>query len=321
MLCNLDFILSNRFPVTMNHSIVDQHPIKNLENMVIQYRYVREYECTETESKELLHNIYNVFETAILNVMYEWTPGQSMECIDQIADFIICVRDVNGRFGERDVAYILLWCWYRFFPDWALRIFRRFVGGVGCWSDVKYMCKMLRDFSKSDNTDIILKKETDHFRDDILDIMLQQLLDDHVKWEMAMDAYFENRRQFFDIDENQNGWLQETNRFGCLRPRIVEGNRGRGWKNLDKRPREPLVPRPCARKILTMAAKWCPREKSKYGWLFSLLVLLFRKISGSQQHNNNKGNKFYKTMESRSFRQMVSQLSKEVTYDKFGQTF
>jgi hypothetical protein len=90
------------------------------------------------------------------------------------------------------------------------------------------------------------------FRDAILDIMLQQLLEDHAAWERVMETYFENRRQFFGVFPG----------------------------------REPLMKRPCARKHVSLAAKWCPRESSKYGWVFELLVDRYRKLLWTASSNS-----------------------------------
>ena len=246
-----------------------------VEDRVLQFRYFREHgDDTGSVTKQQICDLCGLFEKAILDAMYAWVPGGSLDEVDALADFIVRVRDVNGEFGERDVSYALLWTWYQFFPEWALRIFHRFVGGVGCWSDVKYMCGYLRENTHEHAT---------IFRDAILDIMLQQLLDDSLLWGRTMDAYLENRRQFFGIGEKYEG-----------------ENENGGWK----RPRKPLLKRPCARIHLSLAAKWCPRETSKYGWVFALLVERWKQ--------NNVGKKIQIQESSRHFRQIITRLSREL---------
>ena len=285
-----------------------------MENMVLQIRHFREHgDDVRRIRKQLIGEVCVMFEKAVVDVVYAWVPGQSLDNTDALANFIVRVRDVHGDFGERDVAYGLLFTWYRFFPEWALRIFRRFVGGVGCWSDVKYMCGYLRDGALDG------KAGADAFRDAILDIMLQQLLEDHGAWERAMETYLENRRQFFGIGE--------TYRSGAMGTGAMDG-----WKC----PREPLMKRPCARKHVSLAAKWCPRESSKYGWVFELLVVRYRDgvslglrpsllgdFSPLRKNPPGSPNKILRGREkrppltselSRRLRQMVSRLSREVNY-------
>ena len=243
---------TTRVETPLRGSLTEGH----LLNLVRQCSYLRGRGEATKYIREIIHNICHIFENDIMRAMYAWAPGKPLDRIDELADFIVRVRDVNGVFGERDVAYALLWTWYRFFPEWALRIFQRFVGGVGCWSDVKYMCGFLREYSEG-FTEPLCGSEIHTsvvFRDAILDIIIQQLKQDHDLWGRVMEDYFENRRQFFGIGEKYEG-----------------ENENGGWK----RTREPLMKRPCARKYLSLASKWCPRETSKYGWVFALLIERF----------------------------------------------
>ena len=259
--------------------------LRNLENQVLQIREYRFNGSPKNIIERLLQKLSWTYENEIKKVMYEWLPGTSMDKIDDLANFIIRVRDVHGEFGERDAAYILLWTWYIYFPEWAIRIFHRFVGGIGCWSDVKYMCKML--FRSQDSVVVVRERSTqqltskmtfcqraklsttnfeddlwssekfgdrkslEEFRNNIIDIMLNQLYADYTKWNEVMENYLENRRQYFGIGEKYEG-----------------ENENGGWK----RTREPLMKRPEANRYISLASKWCPREKSKFGWLFKLLI-------------------------------------------------
>ncbi len=284
-----------------------------LENMILHIKECRENGSPHSVLQLLLHNVSCVYETEILNTMYQWLPGTSLYHIDNLANFIIYIRDKHGHFGERDVSYVLLWTWYKYFPEWALRIFRSFVfpnpeqsfltpfrnlnhrnselGSIGCWSDVKYMCEMLRNVVKDGQsfglryddigTDKLLHKSK-QFRNQILDIMLQQLLIDNMKWEEVMETYFENRRQYFGIGEKYEG-----------------ENENGGWK----RKRDPLMSRPLKHKYVSLASKWCPREKSKFGWLFMLLV---RRYTNSTINNINHVKYFSEN--ARKFRQMLTKI-------------
>jgi hypothetical protein len=242
--------------------------VRNLENQVLQIREYRHNGSPKNIIERLLQKLSWTYENEIKKVMYEWLPGTSIDKIDDLANLIIRVRDVHGEFGERDAAYILLCTWYIYFPEWAVRIFHRFVGGIGCWSDVKYMCKILLSFELRSLDPVVVvrerssqqltskvtfvdRKSLEEFRNNIIDIMLNQLYADYTKWNEVMENYLENRRQYFGIGEKYEG-----------------ENENGGWK----RTREPLMKRPEASRYISLASKWCPREKSKFGWLFKLLI-------------------------------------------------
>ena len=60
-----------------------------------------------------------------------------------------------------------------------------------------------------------------------------------------------------------------------------------------------LVPRPSGRDVMSFAAKWAPREKSRFGWVFQrMLVQWFRMFGGS--------------VNVKSFRKMISLLNREL---------
>ena len=60
-----------------------------------------------------------------------------------------------------------------------------------------------------------------------------------------------------------------------------------------------LVPRPCGRDVMSFAAKWAPREKSRFGWVFERMILQWVQMFGGNVNH-------------RTFRKMVSMLNKEL---------
>lgn len=60
-----------------------------------------------------------------------------------------------------------------------------------------------------------------------------------------------------------------------------------------------LVPRPSGRDVMSFAAKWAPREKSRFGWLFNKMVAQWLQMFG--------GN-----VSEKSFRKMISMLNREL---------
>ena len=60
-----------------------------------------------------------------------------------------------------------------------------------------------------------------------------------------------------------------------------------------------LVPRPCGRDVMSFAAKWAPREKSRFGWVFERMILQWVQMFGGNVNH-------------RTFRKMISMLNKEL---------
>ena len=60
------------------------------------------------------------------------------------------VRDIYFGHGERDIAYMMIYVWYKFYPVLAIYAFHQFVVGdspYGCWNDIKYFCKFIARIS------------------------------------------------------------------------------------------------------------------------------------------------------------------------------
>ena len=95
----------------------------------------------------------NLYHDRILDIIHHWVPGtqdsvQNVEFIkeiDELAGWIVQIRDKHGSIQERDIAYGCWIVWYLLFPEWALRILDQFINGVGCWSDIKYICEFLHN--------------------------------------------------------------------------------------------------------------------------------------------------------------------------------
>jgi len=63
------------------------------------------------------------------------------------------VRDIYFGHGERDIAYMMIHVWYKFYPVLAIYAFHQFVFDnknslpYGCWNDIKYFCKFIARIS------------------------------------------------------------------------------------------------------------------------------------------------------------------------------
>jgi hypothetical protein len=63
------------------------------------------------------------------------------------------IRDIYFGHGERDIAYMMIYIWYKFYPVLAIYAFHQFVistkngSPYGCWNDIKYFCKFIAHVS------------------------------------------------------------------------------------------------------------------------------------------------------------------------------
>jgi len=241
------------------------------------------------------------FENRIKSILVDPGP-EFLKNIQALAETIIFCRDRKKGCGQRDDAYQMLFIWYKYFPDWALRLFGRFVyEGVGSWADVKYLCGYLASIRCEDS---FVSTCVENFTNALIDRMNTQIESDRLQWDLTIADYLEKRDIIFreGIDVSLLGGLPK-------RPRALE--------------------------TISMAVKWVPRESSKYRWLFEKMVLrwgrkyhanYFVKLDGDAvgvfsdsnaeleftQWNHQKRvlNKL-----SMMYRKMVASLTREIVYD------
>ena len=223
----------------------------------------------------------NLYHDRILDIIHHWEPDtqdsvQNVEFIkeiDELAGWIVQIRDKYGSIQERDIAYGCWIVWYLLFPEWALRILDQFVNGVGCWSDIKYICEFL---NRPCISSYVVNKDKERITNVLLKKLVHKLYSDKQIWSNIMSDYFENRLQFFS-------------------------------KETPSGSRIPLMNRPNARKHLSLVAKWVPRESSKHGWLFLRMVHIWAKKHGERIREPRVERKWC-----RSFRQTLSALNREL---------
>ena len=235
------------------------------------------------------------FENRIKSILVDPGP-EFLKNIQALAECIIFCRDRKKGCGQRNDAYQMLFIWYKYFPEWALRLFGRFVyDGVGSWSDVKYLCGYLASIRCDD---FFVSTCVENFTNALIDRMNTQLESDRLQWDLAISDYLEKRDIIFreGIDVSMLGGLPK---------------------------------RPLALETISMAVKWVPRESSKYRWLFEKMVLrwgrkyhanYFEKLDEADKENcplygqwNHQKRMLNKL--SMMYRKMVAGLSREIVYD------
>ena len=246
---------------------------------------------TEYGTESPLHTM-NDFENRIVAILVD--PGsQFLKNMEELADVIVLCRDRKQGYGQRNDAYRLLFIWYKYFPDWALRIFGKFVyESVGSWADVKYFC----DYLSTVHCENAYESScVENLTNILIDRMNTQLQSDYLQWNLEISDYLEKRDIIF-----RNG--MDVSMLGGL-PR-----------------------RPRALETISMAAKWVPRESSKYQWLFDKMVLrwgrkyysnYFIEIDSDKENHNPRWDQQKKLLNKLSmlFRKMVAGLSRELLYD------
>jgi hypothetical protein len=188
-------------------------------------------------------------------------------------------RDMVYGKGERDLTYMMLVVWYKYFPVlaiYALRLVTQNVSGsglfssYGSWSDIKYFC----GYFMKDDVVVIDTNKKQELLNTVIGLMNVQIDQDRRNWNTHMEKYLADR---------------------SLNPMT-------------------LTQRPYGREIMSLACKWVPREKSKYGWLYDRCVVeWFRNIS--PQLLTDDGNSILPKHETNckmKYRKMISILNREI---------
>lgn len=183
-------------------------------------------------------------------------------------------RDIYFGKGERDISYVMICVWYKYFPNLALYAFRTFTENLnnnnpyGCWSDVKYFCNFVRNYTTFSD----FEKET--MMQHIISYMLYQFDRDKLAWNEIIIDYLKK---------------------SLGQPKI-------------------FTPRPDARNYISNVAKWIPRESSKYGWLYDKIATHWHEIHNPDSFIVKKFQDQKKLVNKRNmiFRKEVARLSKEV---------
>jgi hypothetical protein len=120
--------------------------------------------------------------------------------IDLLFKLILYTRDIGKGKGEQLLSYMMIFEFYKIFPNKAYKLLELFVWQYGSWRDIPYLCDYISKTTSRQDDAFIIKA---------VNIMNDQLHKDMKK---------------------------------------------------------------CGNEVITTAAKWVPREGSKFSWLFDLLM-------------------------------------------------
>jgi len=190
-------------------------------------------------------------------------------------------RDIVHGKGERDLTYMLVSVWYNYLPIPSMFALRLITQNIG-----------------------------DSFAEELDG--LPELFSSYGSW--ADIKHFCNYVHIREQDEKKKNVLIDT-ALGLLNHQLAVDKRN--WdKAMDEYINDSTVntmslkTRPCGRDIMSFAAKWAPREKSKFGWMFDRLAeqycaLYLEKDEYIAKNDNiDKKNRYY--------RKLISKLNREL---------
>ena len=241
------FIIVN--DTTVNDHVLEQNrepiiiDIKTFKNRIVEFYF--NLTRKNDPDKVLIKSLSDDLSVLLKQIISEMKNTTDTVVITKCKEYLCILykligqtRDiVNGK-GERDLSYMMIYEWYKFYPVpaiYALRLFTQTIeptglfSSYGSWTDIKHFCNYVREMEENKhNSDLI---ET------AISIMNHQLYCDRKNLIDELDKYYKEK------DHNPST----------------------------------LTEKPNARDYLSLAAKWVPREHSKFGWIYEKMVIQWAK--------------------------------------------
>jgi hypothetical protein len=138
-------------------------PLANItRHTVIQDKIVELWFNLSRKNKTGSYN-YNIALSEILELLKSNHDPEYMKYIETLFCMIAQVRDIEFGRGERDLAYSMIYTWYRFFPVlaiYALEILVQSSGvkdrSYGSWKDIARLCDYIKNESHDDEHPLII---------------------------------------------------------------------------------------------------------------------------------------------------------------------
>ena len=127
-----------------------------------------------------------------------------------IYKLIANTRDIRHGKGLHDIAYMMIWKLYKFFPSLAIYMIYRFVKttdnqpyAYGSWRDIKYLCGFVYQHSRH--------KEKDSIIEICIQLINTQLKEDINTWKFSENAmnkqYISHVAKWIPRENKKFGWL------------------------------------------------------------------------------------------------------------------
>lgn len=134
-------------------------------------------------------------------------------------------RDCLRGKGEKMTSYVFICAFHKYFPQHAMYALHSFCCYHGCWADIKYFCRFVKDFqylNEHDRNSLIYKA---------IDITIYQFDMDYTSWSHAFNTYLNVKGSGVDIERPYapdmismvSKWIpRESSAFQWLFDKIVE---------------------------------------------------------------------------------------------------
>lgn len=149
MISALDSFTSTRVGEN-NHTELDWS--NDLQERIVQF----DFQCVRTTS-DGISNLSTILDSLLQQLTTSRIPSRK-ELLVTLYKIIGKTRDINGGKGEYALSYMMIWTWYKYFPQLAHTALQLFVMDpkdldesftsqepYGSWKDIKYFCKYVLD--------------------------------------------------------------------------------------------------------------------------------------------------------------------------------
>ena len=133
-----------------NHTELDWS--NDLQERIVQF----DFQCVRTTS-DGISNLSTILDSLLQQLTTSRIPSRK-ELLVTLYKIIGKTRDINGGKGEYALSYMMIWTWYKYFPQLAHAALQLFVMDpkdfdesfpsqepYGSWKDIKYFCKYVLD--------------------------------------------------------------------------------------------------------------------------------------------------------------------------------
>jgi len=124
----------------------------DIQEKIVQF----DFQCVRTDA-EGVADLAKVLD-GLLSELSTSTNESHNKLLVTLYKIIAKTRDINGGKGEYMLSYMMIWTWYKHYPDLALTALQMFVmepkeideslpsqEPYGSWKDIKYFCKYVLD--------------------------------------------------------------------------------------------------------------------------------------------------------------------------------
>lgn len=264
----------------------------SIQEKILQFSF----QVTRTKDNKKLQTILKdllIILTEKLKISSEYKKARS--CLSILYKIIAHTRDIIDGKGEYNLAYMMIYTWYDFFPELAFFALSCFVDlkdykihQYGSWKDIKYFCNFCKE---NDNDELILfaiKKTNNQLKED------ENALNSGIYKNISLVA------KWIPRENSSFGWLYESFATDYFKKYL------NNIKNVDQKSKAILKCKTHYRKLLstinrqldTLQIKQCKQSWSKINFdnVTSISIMKQKKAflnirkNGEQRYNNEDRN-------------------------------